>query len=177
LYEQLDLATAQEGKEIADVVVTTNPQTCAAEFGLATTKRHPTQVVEAQFSLPFLVSVALALGRIGIGDVARVDHPSVLALAERLQGEAKDDAPIGWARIRVRRTDGRAATVETAMDALGSPERPLSDIQLEAKFRDCAAHAVRPISATTVDQAIEWIQHLETYDDAAALIRLFEPAV
>jgi len=177
LYEQLDLATAQEGKEIADVVVTTNPQTCAAEFGPGTTKRRPTQVVEAQFSLPFLVSVALTLGRIGIGDVARVDHPSVLALAERLQGEAKDDAPVGWARIRVRRTDGRAATVETAMDAFGSPERPLSDRQLEAKFRDCAAHAVRPISATTVDQAIELVQHLETYDDAAALIRLFEPAV
>jgi 2-methylcitrate dehydratase PrpD len=177
LYEQLDLATAQEGKEIADVVVTTNAQTCAAEFGPGTTKRRPTQVVEAQFSLPFLVAVALTLGRIGIGDVARVDHPSVLALAERLQGEAKDDAPAGWARIRVRRTDGRAATVETAMDALGSPERPLSDSQLEAKFRDCAAHAVRPISATTVDQAIEWVQRLETYDDAAALIRLFEPAV
>jgi 2-methylcitrate dehydratase PrpD len=177
VYEQLDLATAQEGKEIADVVVTTNAQTCAAEFGPGTTKRRPTQVVEAQFSLPFLVAVALTLGRIGIGDVARVDHPSVLALAERLQGEAKDDAPAGWARIRVRRTDGRAATVETAMDALGSPERPLSDSQLEAKFRDCAAHAVRPISATTVDQAIEWVQRLETYDDAAALIRLFEPAV
>jgi len=177
LYEQLDLATAQEGKEIADVVVTTNPQTCATEFGLGTTKRHPTQVVEAQFSLPFLVSVALALGRLGIGDVARVDHPSVLALAERLRGEAKEDAPAGWAQIMVRRTDGRAATVETAMNALGSPERPLSDLQLEAKFRDCAAHAVRPISAPTVDQAIELVQHLETYDDAVALIRLFEPAV
>lgn len=177
LYEQLDLATAQEGKEIADVVVTTNPQTCAAEFGPGTTKRRPTQVVEAQFSLPFLVSVALTLGRIGIGDVARVDHPSVLALAARLQGEAKDDAPVGWARIRVRRTDGRSAAVETATGALGSPELPLSDAQLEAKFRDCAAHAVRPISATSVDQAIEWVQHVETYDDAAALIRLFEPAV
>lgn len=112
-----------------------NPQACAAEFGLGTTKRRPTQVVEAQFSLPFLVSVALTLGRIGIGDVARVDHPSVLALAERLQGEAKDEASVGWARIMARRTDGRAATVETVMDALGSPERPLSDMQLEAKFR------------------------------------------
>jgi 2-methylcitrate dehydratase PrpD len=176
VYEQLDLATAQEGREIADVVVTTNPQTCAAEFGPDTLKRRPAQVVEAQFSLPFLVSVALALGRVGIGDVARVDHPSALALAERLQGEAKEDAPAGWARIRVRRTDGRSATVETAIDALGSPERPLSDAQLEAKFRDCAAHAVRAISATTIDQAIELVQQLETSDDAAALIRLFEPA-
>ena len=176
LYEQLDLATAQEGKEIAHVVVTTNPQTCAAEFGPGMTKRRPTQVVEAQFSLPFLVSAALALGRIGIGDVAGVDHPSVLALADRLQGEAKDDAPAGWARIMVRRTDGRSATVETAADALGSPQRPLSDVQLEAKFRDCAAHAVRPISAATVDQTIELVQRLETYDDAATVIRLFEPA-
>jgi 2-methylcitrate dehydratase PrpD len=133
--------------------------------------------VEAQFSLPFLVSTALALGRIGIGDVARVDHPSVLALSDRLQGEARDDAPAGWARIRVRRTDGRLVTVETAADALGSPELPLSDAQLEAKFRDCAAHAVRPISATTIDQAIEWVQHLETSDDVGGLIRVFEPAV
>ena len=176
VYAQLDLATAREGQEIADVVVTTNPQRCAAEFGPGTTKRHPTQVVEAQFSLPFLVAAALVLGRIGIGDVAGVDHPSVLALAERIRGEAKDDAPAGWAKIMVQRTDGRSATLETAAEALGSPERPLSDAQLEAKFRDCAAHAVRPISAATVDQAIELVQQLETYDDTTALIQLFEPS-
>jgi hypothetical protein len=37
----------------------------------------------------------------------------------------------------VQRTDGRSITVETT-DPIGSPEKLLTSVQLEAKFRDCA---------------------------------------
>ena len=81
--------------------------------------------------------------RWALGEVAAVDDPRILALAARLQGAARDNAPEGWAQITVRRTDGRTATLETTSPS-GSPALPLSDAQLHAKFRDCAAHAVRP---------------------------------
>lgn len=176
LYEQLDLATAQKGAEIAEVVMTTNPQTYNAEFGANPAKRRPTQVVEAQFSLPFLVATALARGRIGIADVARVDNPAVLALIDRIRGEPQPDAPPGWARLMVRRSDGRLASVETRQNISGSPQRPLSQTQLEAKFRDCAANAVRPIPEAVVGQAIEQVHHLDATDDTTILIRLFDQA-
>jgi len=171
LYHQLDLATAQEGADIAEVVLTTDPQTYREQLRVGSAKRRPTQVVEAQFSTPFLVAAALAPGRVGIGEVAGVDHPRVLALAERIQGAARADAPEGWAQLTVRRTDGRAATRETTSPS-GSPERPLSTAQLQAKFRDCAAHAVRPLSEEAVARALHVIDHLDETPDALELIRL-----
>jgi 2-methylcitrate dehydratase PrpD len=152
--------------------VTTDAQTYRDQFAAGTTKRRPTHVVEAQFSTPFLVAAALALGKMGIGEVAAVDDPCILALAARLQGAARDNAPDGWAQITVRRTDGRTATLE-ATSPSGSPALPLSDAQLHAKFRDCAAHAVRPISAEVVERAIQLVYHLDEIADAVELVQLF----
>ena len=117
------------------------------------------------------VAAALAVGRVGIGEVAGVDHPRVLALAARLQGAVRADAPAGWAQMSVRRTDGRTATLETTSPS-GSPERPLSATQLEAKFRDCAAHAIRPFAEGVVARALHVISHLDEAPDALELIRL-----
>jgi hypothetical protein len=111
---------------------------------------------------------------VGIGEVARVDDARVLALAERIRGAVRADAPEGWARMTVRRTDGRTATLETTSPS-GSPERPLSTLQLEDKFRDCAAHAARPIPSAVVEQALHLVQHLDAAADATALVRLLQP--
>ena len=117
------------------------------------------------------VACRVALAAVGIGEVAGVDHPRVLALAARIQGVVRADAPEGWAQISVRRTDGRTATLETTSPS-GSPERPLSAAPLEAKFRDCAAHAVRPMAEGVVAQALHVIDHLDEAPDAMDLIRL-----
>ena len=72
----------------------------------------------------------------------------------------------------MRRTDGRTATLETTSPS-GSPELPLSDVQLHAKFRDCAAHAVRPISAEVVERAMQLVYHLDDIADVVELMQLF----
>jgi 2-methylcitrate dehydratase PrpD len=172
VYRRLDLATADAGAGIAEVVITTDPRTYRDQLSPEAGKRRPSQVVEAQFSMPFLVAAALVRGKVGIGEVAQVDDPQVLALSDRIQGAIREDAPANWAQITVRRTDGRAASLETTGPS-GSPEKPLSDAQLQAKFRDCAAHAARPISAAVVEQAIRLILHLDDTADATELMRLF----
>jgi hypothetical protein len=63
-------------------------------------------------------------------------------------------------------------TLETSSPS-GSPERPLSDMQLAAKFRDCAAHAARPLAQATIEHAIDHIWHLDKAIDATELLRLF----
>ncbi|MGE3541576.1 MAG: MmgE/PrpD family protein [Candidatus Tectimicrobiota bacterium] len=171
MYQHLELATAHAGADIAEVLVTTDPLSYRDQFEAGPHKRRPTQVVEAQFSTPFLVAAGLALGKIGIGEVAGVDNPQVLALAARIQGAVRPGMPEGWAEITVRRTDGRTATL-TSTHPYGSPERPLSDAQLAAKFRDCAAHALRPLTAAAVEQAIATVMQLEDSADAVALLRL-----
>jgi 2-methylcitrate dehydratase PrpD len=172
IAHRLDLASDAGGAGIAEVVITVNPQTYADQLRPQAGKRRPSQVVEAQFSIPFLVAAALVRGRVGIGEVAGVDDPQVLALSDRIQGAVREDAAPNWAQITVRRVDGRVASLETTR-ASGSPEKPLSDAQLQAKFRDCAAHAVRPIAAEVVERAMRFIQHLEEAPEATELVRLF----
>jgi 2-methylcitrate dehydratase PrpD len=172
LYHQLDLTTADAGTGIAEVVITVNPQTYKDQLSPEAGKQRPAQVVEAQFSIPFLVAAALVRGRIGIGEVAGVDDPQVLALSNRIRGAVRENAPAGWAHITVRCADGRVASLETTSPS-GSPEKPLSDAQLHTKFRDCAAHAVQPISKEVVERAIRFVRQMEDATEATELVRLF----
>ena len=119
------------------------------------------------------MAAALVRGKVGIGEVAQVDDPQVVALSERVQGAVREGAPANWAEIMVRRGDGRAAALETTGPS-GSPDKPLTDAQWQAKFRDCAAHAVRPIPQPVVEQAIQLIAHMDDSPDATALVRLFD---
>ena len=72
----------------------------------------------------------------------------------------------------MQRTDGRSITVE-ATDPIGSPQKPLTKAQFEAKFRDCARHAVRPLPDGSVDAVLAAIGRLETLPDARELIAPF----
>jgi len=172
LYRQLDLTNSQSETDISEVIVATNPRTYADQFAPSTTAWRPTQVVEAQFSLPFLIAIALVRGRIGIADVANVDAPQVLSLAERIQGEPEAGAPPGWARLTIRHRDGRQASLETLPFAAGAPEQPLSDAQLQDKFRDCTANAIRPLPNDLIDQIIAFVADLDSAQDATACSRL-----
>jgi 2-methylcitrate dehydratase PrpD len=78
----------------------------------------------------------------------------------------------GSLSITVVRTDSRSATVE-ATNPIGSPEKPLTDAQFEAKFRDCARNAVRPLFGRSVDAALAAIGRLETLADARELMTPF----
>jgi hypothetical protein len=50
-------------------------------------------------------------------------------------------------------------------DPIASPEKPLSDNQFEATFRDCARNPVRPLSDVSVRGALAAIGRLETLAD------------
>ncbi len=146
----------------------------ADQFESGPVPRRPTQVVEAQFALPFLVATALTHGRVGIGDVAGLGDAATLALSDRIEGQALDAGarPRGWVSIRAELTDGRTVTVD-ATDPIGSPEKPLSAELLRAKFRDNAGNARRPIATADVDAALAALEGLEDVADVGTLTRRF----
>ena len=144
----------------AAVAVTTGPHAWQGEFASGPAKRRPTQIVEAQFTLPFLIAVALVKGHVGIREVAGIGDPEVLDLAARIEGKAEPDWSPGRLRIAVRTQGGRSAARE-AEPPSGAPQRPLSDAQLAAKFRDCAANARPSIAAASAEAAIGTILDLE----------------
>jgi 2-methylcitrate dehydratase PrpD len=158
--------------DIESVTVEGDPAGHSDQFRRGPAKRRPTQVVEAQFAQPFLVATALVHGKIGIAEVDGLGDASVLALVDRIAGVAREGRPKGWLSITVQRTDGRSVTIE-ASDPIGAPEKPLSDAQLVAKFRDCARNAVQPLPEASVDAALAAIGRLETLADARELMTLF----
>src|SRR6201998_2483390 len=132
------LANERRG-DIASVRIEADPAGCSDQFGSGPAKRRPTQVVEAQFAQPFLVATALVHGKVGIAEVDGLGDAAVLSLSDRIAGVARDHRPRGSLCITVQRTDGRSVTVE-ASDPVGSPQKPLTNAQLETKFRDCASN-------------------------------------
>jgi 2-methylcitrate dehydratase PrpD len=179
LHAAIDAALAaraqlqiERADDIATVTIEADPAVHSDQFERGLAKRRPTQVVEAQFAQPFLVATALVHDKVGIAEVDGLGNPSVLALSDRIAGMAREGRRKGSLSITVVRTDGRTVTVE-ATDPIGSPERPLTDAQFEAKFRDCAGNAVRPLSSASVDAALGAIARLEDLSDARQLIAPF----
>ncbi len=154
------------------MTVEADPAGHSDQFGRGPAKRRPTQVVEAQFSQPFLIATALVHGKVGIEEVDGLGDASVLALSDRIAGVARDGRPKGSLSITVQRTDGRSVTVE-ASDPTGSPETPLTNAQLEAKSRDCARNAAQPLSEASVDGVLAAIGRLESLPDARELMTAF----
>ena len=176
LHAAIDAALAARAQlklerldDIASVTIEADPAGHSDQFGRGPTKRRPTQVVEAQFAQPFLVATALVHGKVGIAEVDGLGDASVLSLSDRIAGITRDDRPRGTLSITVQRTDGRSITVETT-DPIGSPEKPLTSVQLEAKFRDCARNAVRPLFDASVDGLLAAIGRFETLPDARELM-------
>ena len=80
---------------------------------------------------------------------------------------------MGWDRIRsridVRTTDGREITRWADEKYRGGPHNPLSDAELEGKFRDCAAGLLDESRIGTVLAAV-W--SLEDQQDVGELLTL-----
>lgn len=109
-------------------------------------KRAPRTAIDAKFSLPFTVALALVDGVVGLGSFApgRLSRPDLLAVARKVtfHPEPAWDTPgrMTSGRLTLRYADGRERTLEVARPP-GGPDAPMSTEQLVAKFLDCAAHA------------------------------------
>ncbi len=161
---QLDLGAIPDS---AQIIVEMDAATVAEQFRGAPHKRRPTQIVEAQFALPFLIATALVQGRIGIDEVADFGNPAVLAVAARIEG--RDGTPPG---VTVGLADGRAVTAGVRTP-LGAPQNPLSAAALEGKFADCARHAVRTVTEDGIAHAARTILNLEQVGDVREMLRPF----
>jgi len=179
LHAAIDAALAARAQleikgaaDIATVMIEADPAGHGDQFARGPAKRRPTQVVEAQFAQPFLVATALAHGKVEISEVDGLGDASVLALSDRIAGVARDGRPKGSLSITVQRIGGRSVTIE-ASDPIGSPQKPLTKAQFEAKFRDCARNAAQPLSDASLAAVLAAIGRLEMLPDARELMTPF----
>ncbi len=139
----------------------------------------PATPQQAQRSLPYAVAVALCDGRVGLPQFnpSRVSADEVQALTGRVEVEqdASFEALGGSASpvvLRADLNDGRSL-IETVEHARGSPQRPPTRPEFEAKFRQCAA-AVLSTERTLL--AARCLYQLDTLPDLRSLADILSTA-
>lgn len=133
---------------------------------------RPEGAAEARFSLPYVVARALVHGRVGVEaftDDALTD-PEVRALTERVELEVDPELDRAFpgrrgARLRVETADGRTLRRERRTRK-GDPDDPLTDEELDDKFRGLATPVVGQEAAEALLRRL-WA--LEEEDDLAGL--------
>lgn len=140
-------------------------------------RQAPKTLVDAKFSLPFLVALALERGRMNIADfsVEALDDESVLALA--LKVVPVPDASFDWTsklpagKIEVVMRDGSSHARLGPM-VPGAAERPMTWEEIHRKFSDCASAAATPVQPDRITQVVDLVMGLEDCSDVTSLVRL-----
>jgi 2-methylcitrate dehydratase PrpD len=135
-----------------------------------TGKKTPRAGLEGKFSVYHSTAVAIIDGAAGPAQYsdARVNDPVVIALRDRVRATVDPGLREDAARVRIRLAGGRVLDRFVA-HALGSVENPMSDRDLESKFRKLCA----PILAEdAVDAIIAACWNLDASAEAGALARL-----
>jgi 2-methylcitrate dehydratase PrpD len=121
-------------------------------------KRCPANAYDAQFSIPFIVAAALIRGRFTLAELtpAAISDPEILALAERV--DYRVDPASGFPRyysgeLVVTTVDGRSLRHREHMNR-GCGDRPLSETEILAKFRDNTRRAAAPERAREIAETI-----------------------
>ncbi len=130
--------------------------------------------LEGKFCMAFLLAAIIVAGKAGKAEFTDrfVRSDAVQAMQRRITTEF--DAEIeaeGWDRIRSRieawTTDGRHLVQRADENYRGGPHNPMSDAEVEGKFRDCAAGL---LDEAAIGRVFEAVWGLETLADATVLL-------
>jgi 2-methylcitrate dehydratase PrpD len=112
--------------------------------GLAT-RRHPKKGLEGKFSYQHGMACVLVDGHAFPGQFTdeKVNAPEIIALRDCIDVSEDTSLPRRAAALTMTLKDGTSYTVTTE-HALGTPGNPLSDAQLEEKFRVLAGEVLPP---------------------------------
>ncbi|MGH8618654.1 MAG: MmgE/PrpD family protein [Burkholderiales bacterium] len=159
LAQAHDLAPGQLRK----ITITVHPRTIELAG-----RQHPESAITGRFSFFHAAALAFVKRSAGLAvfEAADVNDPALAALRGRMTGVADPALQPRQARVRIELEDGRA--FEQAIDhPSGSPARPLTDAQLQAKFLELAARA----APARGRELFEACLHLERLPDVADLRR------
>jgi 2-methylcitrate dehydratase PrpD len=136
--------------------------------------------LQGKFSMPYCVAVALLDGTVGLAQFAdeRVRRADVQSLMPKIhmfvhpEQTTRDSLAKKFSEVTITLKDGRR--LERRVDqAKGQPQNPLTEAELETKFRDCAA---RVLPLDRIEPVLTAVRALETVADVSVVSRLLNPA-
>ncbi len=137
-----------------------------------TGKKEPKDGLQGKFSVYHGCAVGLTHGQAGEGEFsdAVVNDPAIVALRNRVQATVDDSIDEAAADVVAVLTDGRRVHVRVD-HAIGSLEKPLSDVQLEAKFKALSAPVLGEGKAAEITAACWRLASLPDIRQLTALCR------
>ena len=164
--------------DIKKVLVGVNRQAYNANAQPIEIKRKPRNIVDAQFSIPYVVACALVYGKVSLSDFTdeAICREDVLRIAELVEPyvdeeiESKYGRVITPARVKVVLKDG-SSYAEEVIHPLGEPENPMSREMLINKFVDAAEYSGL-ISKDKAKEISEIILSVEDLKDVRELTKL-----
>jgi 2-methylcitrate dehydratase PrpD len=140
-------------------------------------KRRPETAIDAKYSVPFTVAIAITKGNVTLRDYTPegLKDPAVLRMAEKVShqyvpeiAEKREEDP---PTIEIKT---RSGMIYSRQDRVfyGMPERPVKKEDLVIKFKDCLSFSAVPVPEKNVERVIEMIDGLETVDDVGKVMRL-----
>lgn len=138
-----------------------------------TGKKTPRTGLEGKFSVYHSSAVAIIHGAAGEREYSDecVTDPAVVALRDRVTATVAADVREDQVRARIRLADGRV--LERSIEhVVGSLDRPMTDADLEAKFRGLAQDH---LSDADVAALIAMLWEIERLPDAGAIAQACVP--
>lgn len=138
-------------------------------------KAEPRNVVDGQFSGPFVVAAALATGAMGWESYALLEDATVRALARRVSCVQDPEIEAEFPRNMSGRTTvhtARGTFTEKVVVPKGEPDNFMTDAELADKFHGLADAILSPARASGLADAV---LSLETAKDVSVLTRFATP--
>ena len=139
-------------------------------------RRHPTGVVDAQFSIPWGVATAIAKREVFIDHFteAGIKDPQIHKIAGKVSLFAERalenrDTMVAPVIVEIE-TQKRGIFSQRIDFPKGNPNNPVSMEETKEVFRRCAGYAARPLAINKVDRAVELVSTLEELDNVKKLM-------
>ena len=137
-------------------------------------KSKPRTIVDAQFSIPYAVARAICSGRVSIEHFTEqaIREKVVLDVAAKVKPEIDAEIEVAKAReispaiVTLVARGGHRLTKRVDLPK-GHPENPMTFEEIVAKFRDCVANGIKPLSEQRVAMVLDTISNLEQINDAS----------
>ena len=138
-------------------------------------KWHPTTRETADHSIPYVIAVALTKGTIWLDDFTEesIRNPELHSLMQKIEVRRNKEYTRAypdsyWFHIELVTKSGERHVREIQY-AKGHPKNPMSDEEINTKFRRLAQPVLKP---DRIDQILERLWHLEEVRDIRELLTL-----
>lgn len=140
-------------------------------------KRTPRTIVDAQFSIPWNVAVALVYGKVLIKDFTpeAIKDTTVLQMTQKISCRLDESltrrSAIEPGIVEIKTKDMRILSKRVDC-AYGNPQNPMGWEAFADKLRDCASWMAKPIPRENLGKVVEMAKRLEELDDVSSIIQL-----